>query len=230
METTVKQRLIIYLKEKGIGQKKFEISAGLSNGYINNLKSTPSVTMLPKILGACPDINKEWLLTGVGDMLVHDDNDEAPGTAKGSPYFDLNTIEGGVGIGDGTEAFCADMAAGNVVLPDMPIGSDIPYIKVHGRSMINHKNPEHSIPSGSLIALKPANFSSLSNIHWGEVYAFMTTSGPVVKKVIPSDTPGCIKCVSFNEEEQYYPYDQPIDEIIGGMYYVLGVVYAQRWK
>lgn len=34
MELTVKQRLVRYLAEKGIGQNKFERLAGISNGYI----------------------------------------------------------------------------------------------------------------------------------------------------------------------------------------------------
>ena len=38
MENTAKERLILYLKEKGIGQNKFESIAGISNGYIHNLK------------------------------------------------------------------------------------------------------------------------------------------------------------------------------------------------
>ena len=39
METTVKQRLIEYLRIKKIGQNKFEKMAGISNGYISNIKN-----------------------------------------------------------------------------------------------------------------------------------------------------------------------------------------------
>ena len=70
MEITVKQRLIEYLKYKGIGRNKFEMLAGISTGYISNLKKAPGADHLVKILSAAPDLNKDWLLTGEGDMLL----------------------------------------------------------------------------------------------------------------------------------------------------------------
>ena len=72
MESTVKERLITYLKKKGIGRNKFEAAAGISTGYITNLKSTPGANHLVKILTAAPDLNKDWLLTGKGEMLNTD--------------------------------------------------------------------------------------------------------------------------------------------------------------
>lgn len=69
MEQTVKQRLVAYLKYKKLGQNKFEALAGLSNGYIANLKSTPGAEKLTRIFYASPDLNREWLLTGKGEML-----------------------------------------------------------------------------------------------------------------------------------------------------------------
>lgn len=70
MKETVKQRLIEYLKYKGIGQNKFEKMAGISNGYISNIKSTPRDEKLTRILQAAPDLNRIWLLTGDGEMLL----------------------------------------------------------------------------------------------------------------------------------------------------------------
>ena len=72
MQLTVKQRLVEYLNKKGIGQNKFERLAGISNGYISNLKSTPGESILTKILQSAPDLNRVWLLTGEGEMLNTD--------------------------------------------------------------------------------------------------------------------------------------------------------------
>ena len=72
METTVKQRLIRYLKYKGIGQTKFEEMAGLSRGYITNLKKEPSASKLLNILNAATDLSQRWLLSGEGEMLSTD--------------------------------------------------------------------------------------------------------------------------------------------------------------
>ena len=71
MEKTVKQRLIEYLKYKGIGRNKFEMLAGISTGYITNIKKAPGASHLVKILSAAPDLNKDWLLTGEGEMLTN---------------------------------------------------------------------------------------------------------------------------------------------------------------
>lgn len=73
MENTVKQRLVAYLKYKRLGQNRFEAIAGLSNGYIANLKSTPGAEKLLKIFVAAPDLNRTWLLSGEGNMLLDSD-------------------------------------------------------------------------------------------------------------------------------------------------------------
>lgn len=69
METTVKERLIEYLKYRNIGQNKFEKMAGISNGYISNTKGSIGTSVLTRIIDACPDLNKNWLLSGEGEML-----------------------------------------------------------------------------------------------------------------------------------------------------------------
>ena len=64
MQDTVKDRLLQFIANKGIGQAKFEKICGLSNGYINNLKNTPSVLLLQKMIYAFPDLDLEWLVLG----------------------------------------------------------------------------------------------------------------------------------------------------------------------
>lgn len=88
MELTVKQRLVEYLAKKGIGQNKFERLAGISNGYISNLKNAPKEGHLTKILQAAPDLNRVWLLTGEGEML---NSDISPVAASEIVEVDENT-------------------------------------------------------------------------------------------------------------------------------------------
>jgi hypothetical protein len=57
----------------------------------------------------------------------------------------------------------------------------------------------------------------------------MTTDGPVVKKVMPSEREGCITCVSYNEEDGYLPYELPTSEIIQPLYHIVAVVTAKTW-
>lgn len=69
MEETVKQRLMMFKDYLGIGQAKFEKLAGLSNGYLNQLRNAPGAVKLQSIIYAFPELNKNWLLTGEGNML-----------------------------------------------------------------------------------------------------------------------------------------------------------------
>lgn len=78
MEQTVKERLMIFIKKKGLSHKRFEIAAKLSIGYVSNLRRSPSAEKLVSIFSAFPDLNKTWLLTGEGEML----NQEMPETTE----------------------------------------------------------------------------------------------------------------------------------------------------
>ncbi len=69
MENNIKQRLMDFLAFKKIGQGKFESMTKLSNGYINNLKSSIGSDKLQNIIYTFPELNIIWLLTGEGEML-----------------------------------------------------------------------------------------------------------------------------------------------------------------
>ncbi len=72
MENSVKQRLILFIKNKNISQSKFEKAVGLSNGFVNNISKGIGADKLQKILCVYPDLNQNWLLTGEGEMLLSD--------------------------------------------------------------------------------------------------------------------------------------------------------------
>ena len=74
MEESVKQRLVIYIKHLGITVRDFERRCNLSNGYIRGLKDSPRPNRLADILSAYPQLNKTWLLTGEGEMLLQEDS------------------------------------------------------------------------------------------------------------------------------------------------------------
>lgn len=66
---TVKDRLKIFIKYLGIGQAKFEKKCNLSNGYVNNSKGNYGASKLDYILKVFPELNRDWLLYGEGEML-----------------------------------------------------------------------------------------------------------------------------------------------------------------
>lgn len=69
MEKSVKQRIDTFIKSSGLSQAKFERSIGVSNGYLNNLKKSPSAEVIQKILSVYPSLDHQWLLSGEGKML-----------------------------------------------------------------------------------------------------------------------------------------------------------------
>ena len=67
----VKQRILQYLKYKGISIRKFseKISISPSNFNEKNMPSALSSDILCRILTEFEELNSEWLLTGKGEML-----------------------------------------------------------------------------------------------------------------------------------------------------------------
>lgn len=66
---TTKDRALRFITHKGLSVKKFEEMCGLSNGYINSMKSGFGSGKLAQVLSAFPDLNRDWLVYGEGEML-----------------------------------------------------------------------------------------------------------------------------------------------------------------
>lgn len=66
----IKDRIVEFVKYKGMTMKSFEISCGLSNGYINSMRKGFGRDKLNNVLSVFPELNREWLLYGEGEMLI----------------------------------------------------------------------------------------------------------------------------------------------------------------
>lgn len=69
METTVKQRLVQFIKFMHLTQKAFEERCGMSNGYVSNIRRGIGNEYLQSIAQQFPQLNREWLVYGEGEML-----------------------------------------------------------------------------------------------------------------------------------------------------------------
>lgn len=67
---SVKERLKAFIEYKKISIRSFENRCGLSYGYVNNMRVSIQPAKLKSISIQFPDLNKSWLLTGEGEMLV----------------------------------------------------------------------------------------------------------------------------------------------------------------
>lgn len=84
MQQTVKERINEFIKFKKISSRGFESRCGLSNGYLRQLRNSPTVDKMEMILSAFPEINREWLVSGEGDMLIRDTFNTTTGEVSGS--------------------------------------------------------------------------------------------------------------------------------------------------
>lgn len=73
---TVKERLIEYIKFKGISNREFCRSIGVSETYVSSMRTSIQPDKLISIVEHYPDINTIWLMTGSGDMI--NDKSEMP--------------------------------------------------------------------------------------------------------------------------------------------------------
>ncbi|MDE5704046.1 MAG: hypothetical protein K2H70_04400 [Bacteroidales bacterium] len=97
MKETVRDRLIRFIEIKKISVRAFEKACSLSNGYIRQLRSSPTVDKIESIICAFPELNRFWLLTGEGDMLNNNEFLEPANwiicdTASSSPQFANNKL------------------------------------------------------------------------------------------------------------------------------------------
>lgn len=76
MENTVKQRIMLFIQKKGIKVGTFERMCGLSNAYLKSVINTPSLSKIEKICETFPELNKDWLITGNGEMFSVENNEE----------------------------------------------------------------------------------------------------------------------------------------------------------
>ena len=66
--TTIKERLVKFAKSKERSVRAFEREAGLTIGYVNTIRVSVQPDKLQRIASRYPDLNTEWLMTGVGPM------------------------------------------------------------------------------------------------------------------------------------------------------------------
>lgn len=86
METTVKERLIRFIKLKKISVKKFEEVIGVSNGYVSSIRKGIGTERVNEIIEHFPDLNRDWLLYGEGEMLKGEEGQSVTTVADNSDY------------------------------------------------------------------------------------------------------------------------------------------------
>ena len=62
----IKERFDSFIRYKGLSRRKFQNAIGVSNSYIQNISKGISNDVLNRISIQYPELNTNWLLTGIG--------------------------------------------------------------------------------------------------------------------------------------------------------------------
>ena len=161
MQSSVKERLTKFLKYKGLSQKRFEVKAGLSNGYVNNIRRSITEDKLQQIALHFPELNTVWLLTGAGEMLntptIAEENNPSAMLPESSFKFaagQTQLINGNEEINrywylpDCTDCDAVAPVSGTSMLPTLPPGCFVALKRIH----ISDNNP-NTIPFGQIFGI-----------------------------------------------------------------------------
>lgn len=209
----VKDRLIEFMKYKGVSQRTLETQCGLSNGFVDKVGEGTRQSSLDKISAQYPELNILWLRTGYGEMLLESEAASNKVHSLVPDHENQSTVVSLLPIsaqGGSLNDFVVSVKSEDCEKIISPIKGIDFAITVAGDSM----SPEY--PNGSQILIKKINEKAF--IDWGRAYVLDTCNGTVVKKIMPGSDPKKVKCISVNPD--YPPFEVNFSDIYG-MYRVM---------
>lgn len=213
-EKTVKQRLMEYLRSKRITQTEFTKALGVSNTYIGAMRKGIGPEKLKKIGELYPDLNRDWLLYGEGEMLV----DTCPPEVRREVGYEtlLLPVEAYAG---GLQMWSEGIRASDCTRIMSPISGVDFAIPIRGDSM------EPRFHSGTILLIRRINERAF--IPWGNPMVIDTENGVLVKNLMPDDSPtdssGEEYVIAESCNPKYPPFKVPKSSIYA-LYRVMGTL------
>lgn len=212
-ESSVKERLVTFIKFKGISNLKFEKICGLPNSTIQNIrKSIDPKTFDEKIAPNFPELNKYWLLFGDGEMLNSTDivkpTSEIVSLGRNKkkqtgliPFYNADFIAGDA------ELYYEDATIYPEYYLDVPEFSGCTAFRAFSDSM------EKLIrPGSTLFGTKVEDW--VSHLEYGQIYGITCTDGRRYLKYIRKDREDPKNHFLLkSENEQYDDFSMPKNKI-----------------
>ena len=205
--TTVRGRLLEFLRSQGITRKVFSEKMGLSLNYVGAIRKSLPADRMRKMMELYPQLNRDWLLYGEGEMLLKSEPlaDKCDLSAYEIPLLPVEAAAGTLQlISEGVMRRDCDTVVSPLRGAEMAI-------RVSGDSM------EPLFSSGDTLLIKRINEKSY--IPWGNAMVIDTGNGVLVKSVFPGHSDASIEARSKNPA--YPPIDVPKSTIYG-LYKILG--------
>lgn len=205
----IKERITTFVKHKKLTISQFEKACNLSNGYIASMRKGFGREKLNNVLTKFPELNRDWLLYGEGEMLNYGGN-KSENNSNNPNIVPLLPVSARGGSLDDFVASVKPEDCEKIISPINGVDFAMP---VYGDSM----EPEY--PSGSTVLIKKINERAF--IVWGQTYVLDTCNGSVIKRILPGPDENSVTCVSLNSE--YPPFVVRFEDMFG-MYRVLMVL------
>lgn len=211
-------------KSYKMSQSQFSEKMGISQSYLSELETGKKPLTVDMYEAILENFENDRVFAFIETVPNDGSQSAIPPEilAKAVPLFETQSASCGMPMG--FEVAVEAHRCNKYILPDI-YNCDFA-MRTSGRSMINRKQPERNIPERAIIGCRL--WRSRTHIRWGEVYALATPDGAVVKQIMPSEKEGHVRCVSFNTEEGFEPYDLPVEEIQDWAL-VIGVVHVVNW-
>lgn len=186
----------------------------MSNGYVSSIRKGLGVTKLENVLNAFPDLSRDWLLYGEGEMLKKASNpvaaskvfslksDQEIPDLQRIPLYELTATAGLVAIFQDAVAAPDDF----ISVPGLP--------PVDGAIFVRGDSMTPVLKSGDIVIYKKMELSE-DSILWGQIYLLSYSNESdcftVVKYLRHSDKAGFVRLVS--ENNFYDPLEIPASSI-----------------
>jgi len=197
-------------------QKDFAEKCGFRPNVLSKIKIGEhdiSKKVFGKIITAFPEVNKNWLATGEGEMIINNSKEAEP--PEKEPFslplipFDAIAGYGGFDNEGGRYEDCE-----RYIVPEFESAKADFLTRVNGSSMY----PKYS--SGDILACRKVY--DILFFQWGKVYVIDGSQGILVKRVFEDKDEDYVLLVSDNAEK-YPPFKMPKSDI-RSLSLVVGVI------
>lgn len=201
--STVKGRLLTYLKENRIPQTEFCKRLGVAPTYIGVIRKSIPAEKINRIATLYPNLNRDWLLYGEGEMYIKETNDPRKLLQEAGylvPLLPVTAFAGNI------TAWSQSVNANECEKVISPVQGVDFAIRISGDSM------EPDFHDGSIILIKKIDDKAF--IPWGHPMIVDSSNGVFFKDIFPSDRgKKYIEAQSLNKK--YPPLDIPLDCVYG---------------